>query len=235
MTLVVTIVMEVVMANINGPKFKENTRKCCLMSEILVEVGPGNRTCTNVNKIGLGVDLKPMMWRGLSLANFAIFHGEPVCGEGETLFPAYHHAEYQGRTENLELANNGSLSVSWGDQGHMARSLTNDKYCVDKLLMSHNYSHIYEGDVTHFAYVCLNMDKSVSEIVETVVYPIGVSVSMSCLTLTFLLYSFLPQLRDLTGKFILGICSFLTTNYALKLVDVKMFVGFKVKPRHYIK
>ena len=51
---------------------------------------------------------------------------------------------------------------------------------------------------------------------------------MSCLTLTFLLYSFLPQLRDLTGKFILGICSFLTTNYALRLVDVEMF-GFKVK------
>ena len=50
---------------------------------------------------------------------------------------------------------------------------------------------------------------------------------MSCLTLTFLLYSFLPQLRDLTGKFILGICSFLTTNYALRLVDVEMF-GFKV-------
>ena len=52
---------------------------------------------------------------------------------------------------------------------------------------------------------------------------------MSCLTLTFLLYSFLPQLRDLTGKFILGICSFLTTNYALRLVDVNMLVGFKVR------
>ena len=51
---------------------------------------------------------------------------------------------------------------------------------------------------------------------------------MSCLTLTFLLYSFLPQLRDLTGKFILGICSFLTTNYALRLIDVEMF-GFKVR------
>ena len=106
--------------------------------------------------------------------------------------------------------------------------LSSDKYCLDKLLMSHNFSHIYQGDVAHFAYVCLNMEQSVSEIVETVVYPIGVAVSMSCLTLTFLLYSFLPQLRDLTGKFILGICSFLTTNYALRLVDVEMF-GFKVK------
>ena len=108
--------------------------------------------------------------------------------------------------------------------------LSSDKYCLDKLLMSHNFSHIYEGDVAHFAYVCLNMEQSVSEIVETVVYPIGVAVSMSCLTLTFLLYSFLPQLRDLTGKFILGICSFLTTNYALRLVDVEMF-GFKVKTK----
>ena len=67
-----------------------------------------------------------------------------------------------------------------------------------------------------------------AEVVETVIYPIGVAVSMSCLTLTFLLYSFLPQLRDLTGKFILGICSFLTTNYALRLIDVEMF-GFKVE------
>ena len=51
--------------------------------------------------------------------------------------------------------------------------LSSDKYCLDKLLMSHNFSHIYQGDVAHFAYVCLNMEQSVSEIVETVVYPIG--------------------------------------------------------------
>ena len=51
--------------------------------------------------------------------------------------------------------------------------LGSDKHCLDKLLMSHNYSHIYPGDVAHFAYVCLNMEQSVSEIVETVVYPIG--------------------------------------------------------------
>ena len=51
--------------------------------------------------------------------------------------------------------------------------LSSDKYCLDKLLMFHNFSHIYQGDVAHFAYVCLNMEQSVSEIVETVVYPIG--------------------------------------------------------------
>ena len=39
--------------------------------------------------------------------------------------------------------------------------------------MSHNYSHIQDGDVAHFGYVCLNMEKSVTDILETVVYPIG--------------------------------------------------------------
>merc|ERR1719468_484509 len=41
-----------------------------------------------------------------------------------------------------------------------------------------------------------------------------------CFIMTFLLYSFLPQLRDLTGKFILGICSFLSMAFAAKLVDL---------------
>ena len=80
------------------------------------------------------------------------------------------------------------------------------------------------------------------------IYPVGVAVSMACLTLTFLLYLLLPQLRDLTGlnhtfklnlalivshlkidllegKFILGICSFLVCNYALLLVNAEM-LGF---------
>ena len=37
------------------------------------------------------------------------------------------------------------------------------------------------------------------QLVNNFVYPIGVAVSMACLTLTFLLYLLLPQLRDLTG------------------------------------
>jgi hypothetical protein len=45
-------------------------------------------------------------------------------------------------------------------------------------------------------------------VIDHYVYPIGLSVSILCLILTFLLYSFLPQLRDLSGKFILGICTF---------------------------
>jgi len=225
--LTVTLLVSSVIASIESPNYKTDTRKCCLLSEILVEERPGVRVCTKVDKIGISPDqdINPKVWRGLKLKEFAIYHGEPKCGDGETKFPAYHHGEYQGRTENLELTSNGSLTVSWGDRSNVY-DLRSDKYCIDKLLMSHNYSHILQGDLVHFSYICLNMEKTMAEVVETVIYPIGVAVSMSCLTLTFLLYSFLPQLRDLTGKFILGICSFLTTNYALRLIDVEMF-GFK--------
>ena len=41
-----------------------------------------------------------------------------------------------------------------------------------------------------------------------------------CLIATFLLYSFLPQLRDLSGKFILGICTCLGIVFALLLVKL---------------
>ena len=48
--------------------------------------------------------------------NYAIYHGEPVCGEGERMYPAYHHEEYSGQTENLELMSNGTFVVSWDDR-----------------------------------------------------------------------------------------------------------------------
>ena len=57
------------------------------------------------------------------------------------------------------------------------------------------------------------------DIVDQYLYPIGLSVSILCLLLTFLLYSFLPQLRDLTGKFILAICAFLSMTFSLCLVE----------------
>ena len=196
MLMMSLLMVDTVVGRIDNSRFKGKvqTRKCCLLSEILVEVAPGVRNCTSVEKIGLNnLDLKPRMWRGVSLTDFIINHLEPGtalnCGPGESLFPAYHHELYHGRTENLELMKNGSLMVrlhqtlvkmkilfsqiSWGDNDEDGRELSSDKYCVDKLLMSHNYSHINNGDVTHFAYVCLNMEKSVSEIVENIVYPIG--------------------------------------------------------------
>ena len=88
---------------------------------------------------------------------------------------------------------------------------------MDKLWVGHNYSHVPEETLSNFAYVCLDVTQSVEEVkitfsimivlkilfffqlVNNFVYPIGVAVSMACLTLTFLLYLLLPQLRDLTG------------------------------------
>jgi hypothetical protein len=222
--LIFSLVTTFVCGNIGGQGNKQDTRKCCLLSEVYVEEGPGEagRICTSVEKIGHS-NLTPMQWRGKKLQDFAIFHGKPVCAEGEDLIPLYHHHSYE-RSDNLELLLNGTLIYTSED--HEPIEFSDDKYCVDKLFVSHNYSHIYEGDIANFAYVCMDIRKTVSEIVETLVYPVGVAVSMGCLTLTFLLYSFLPQLRDLTGKFILGICAFLTANYALRLVDVNIF-GFK--------
>ena len=116
--LTVTLLVSSVIASIESPNYKTDTRKCCLLSEILVEERPGVRVCTKVDKIGISPDqdLNPKVWRGLKLKEFAIYHGEPKCGDGETKFPAYHHGEYQGRTENLELTSNGSLTVSWRDR-----------------------------------------------------------------------------------------------------------------------
>ena len=48
--------------------------------------------------------------------DYAIYHGEPVCREGERMYPAYHHEEYSGQTENLELQTNGTFVVSWDDR-----------------------------------------------------------------------------------------------------------------------
>ena len=209
-----------VMSKVETESYKEDTRKCCLLNEVLVEEGPGLRECRTVDNVG-HPNLNHMVWRNKKLSNYAMYHRTPECEDAEELVALYHHGEYQGRTENLDLTANGSLSVSIN--GREKIEFSTDKYCIDKLLMSHEFSHILDGDVANFAYVCMTTEASVSQIVSTVVYPIGVAVSMSCLTLTFLLYSLLPQLRDLTGKFILGICTFLTANYALRLIDVEMF------------
>ena len=66
--------------------------------------------------LGAGDSLNPKVWRGVKLKEFAIYHGEPPCAAGETMFPAYHHGDYPGQTENLELRSNGSLVVSWDDR-----------------------------------------------------------------------------------------------------------------------
>ena len=47
--------------------YKPDTRKCCLLSEVLVEEGPGQRRCTEVAKIGGAGVLNPKTWRGHEL------------------------------------------------------------------------------------------------------------------------------------------------------------------------
>ncbi len=69
-----------------------------------------------------------------------------------------------------------------------------------------------------FAYLCVSSQQDITALMNDYVYPVGLSASMMCFILTFLLYSVLPQLRDLTGKFILGICAFLTMTFSALLV-----------------
>lgn len=57
-------------------------------------------------------------------------------------------------------------------------------------------------------------------VLDHYIYPIGIAISLLSLILTFLLYCFLPQLRDLTGKFILAICCFTAATLTLTLVDL---------------
>jgi G protein-coupled receptor Mth (Methuselah protein) len=99
------------------------------------------------------------------------------------------------------------------------------KYCIDDIIITHNFtldkSNETDRDlVLDFAYICVNNQVDVKSLVEDYIYPIGLSVSMMCLLLTFLLYAFLPQLRDLTGKFILGICAFMSMAFAAILVQI---------------
>ena len=176
-----------------SPSRKVDVRKCCGVSEVILESGPGGRECTPGDKVG-HPNLTPRRWRGSRLQEFAINHGRPECRAGEHLTPLYHH---DGGPDRLDLLANGSLTYRHMEEE--GRTYSYLRYCVDRLVMHHNYSHVAEGDVVDFAYVCLDVSVSVREAVEYWVYPVGVAVSMGCLTLTFLLYSFLPQLRDLTG------------------------------------
>ena len=40
-----------------------------------------------------------------------------------------------------------------------------EKYCVDKLWVGHNYSHVPEETLSNFAYVCLDVTQSVEEVI----------------------------------------------------------------------
>ena len=69
MMMMIVMMISLSLASIEtSSSYKPDTRKCCLLSEVLVEEGPGQRRCTEVAKIGgtSGV-LNPKTWRGHEL------------------------------------------------------------------------------------------------------------------------------------------------------------------------
>ena len=68
--MIVLMMISASLASIEtSSSYKPDTRKCCLLSEVLVEEGPGQRRCTEVAKIGgAGAGaLNPKTWRGHEL------------------------------------------------------------------------------------------------------------------------------------------------------------------------
>ena len=43
-----------------------DTRKCCLLSQVLLEAGPGQRNCTSLDRVG-HTSLQPRQWKGRRL------------------------------------------------------------------------------------------------------------------------------------------------------------------------
>ena len=130
--------------------------------------------------------------------------------------------------DELMLLTNGSMShrlVHSEKKASERRLYAPDKYCMDDLIITHNFTMDPSENATDeliysFSYLCINTKADIKGLVDHYIYPIGLSVSLMCFVLTFLLYSVLPQLRDLTGKFILAICSFLTIAFGTMLVQV---------------
>ena len=113
--LVILMILSTVSASFERLSSKPDTHKCCMLSEIYVEEAPGVRVCRPVSKIGGFADLNPLQWQDHQLKDFVISHVPLECGEGEQKYQAYHHDDYQGQTESLELLDNGTLVVSWGE------------------------------------------------------------------------------------------------------------------------
>merc|ERR1739838_1196310 len=76
---------------------------------------------------------------------------------------------------------------------------------MDDLIVTHNYTDAKDDElILDFAYLCINNRPDIKALMNHYIYPVGLSVSMMCFILTFLLYSFLPQLRDLTENLFLA-------------------------------
>ena len=92
-----------------GPK--KSIRKCCGVSEEMVETGPGQRQCRGKENIGhMDQTLNNnILWKKIVLSEFVMYHGEPECQGGEHLTPVYDHKD---GTDLLTLQTNGSLTHS---------------------------------------------------------------------------------------------------------------------------
>ena len=155
-------------------------------------------------------------------------NGKPQCAfqKGEFAFPVFHSRK---SNDDFKLLVNGTLThrVKHGDgESSEWYQYTSPKYCLDDLLVTHNFTQHLDDDANNtddvltFAYICVDQSVDLQSMLDHYIYPISLAVSMMCFILTFLLYSFLPQLRDLTGKFILGICSFLCIAFAALLAQL---------------
>ena len=209
--------------------------KCCEVDSILVESSLSVRLCKKRSEL-LHIDLRlarskwePAFYENerevLGPKTIVLNVGVPKCNvpNGEILFGASHNRKSD---DEFRLLTNGTMSHRLVHSENMASEkllYSPQKYCMDDLIITHNHTLNPEENtelVLDFAYFCINTTPDIKALMDHYIYPIGLSVSMMCFIMTFLLYSFLPQLRDLTGKFILGICSFLSMAFAAKLVDL---------------
>jgi len=209
--------------------------KCCEVNSLLVEENLGHRTCKKRKEL-LHIDLQlgrtkwePAFFQdGLEVIgprSIVLQMGMPKCDfeAGDQLFAVSHSRK---NDDELRLLTNGTMSHRLVHTDHI--NITSqrvfygpDKYCMDDIIVTHNYTDAKDDElILDFAYLCINNRPDIKALMNHYIYPVGLSVSMMCFILTFLLYSFLPQLRDLTGKFILGICSFMSIAFAAMLVDL---------------
>jgi len=218
--------------------------KCCDYDEILVETSLSNRLCKKrKNLLQYGLWLARYKWepafqdengkevhgpKSIELKYGNGTNGKPQCAfqKGEFAFPVFHSRK---SNDDFKLLVNGTLThrVKHGDgESSEWYQYTSPKYCLDDLLVTHNFTQHLDDDANNtddvltFAYICVDQSVDLQSMLDHYIYPISLAVSMMCFILTFLLYSFLPQLRDLTGKFILGICSFLCIAFAALLAQL---------------
>ncbi len=212
---------------------KVKVSKCCAVHHVLLESKLGDKRCVHRDTADFDDSLRwnmrfydPDTFDALaeSPASYRLLEGYPQCDEskGEAAFAAFMH---EHTDDDFMLLTNGTLAHRLvHDDGTQSRLYLYEpgKYCMDQLVVAHNSSGVSQDDnVVEFAYLCLRPDNSISTLFQQFIYPVGLSVSVLCLIATFLLYSFLPQLRDLTGKFILGICGFF--GVAVSLAVVKLY------------